>query len=451
MKKYIALIISLFSIQISIAQNDISNKIETLITSIYKEATPGISVLIAKNGKPIFRKAYGESNLELNTSMVSENVFQIGSITKQFTAVSILMLAEQGKINLEDPIETYIKDFPTRGKKITIHQLLNHTSGVKNSTPVGKNGFLSRKDMTSIELVNYFKNNPLDFEPGSRFKYSNAGYILLGRIIEVAAGVSYKEFLENRIFKKLNMNSSSYGSQESIIKNRAYGYQFKENKFVNADYLSLTLPFSAGAIMTTVDDLLLWHNALLNFLLIKKESLQKAMKPSALNNGKRIPYGYGWRFAKLNGSNVIAHTGSTRGFTSTTMFFPKEKIYIATLTNCNCKNIPDINKSIANIVLNKPTTSSQVKTVKIDSNKSQKFIGKYEVQPNVYITISYKDNSLFLTAPNQTKSIALFPENEYRFFMKVVPAKVTFKTNSKGKITGLILNQSGRKISASKI
>ena len=190
MKKYITLLIILFSIQISTGQKDISSKIDALISSNYKKTNPGVSVLIAKNGKVIYRKAYGKSNLELNTTMSLENVFQIGSITKQFTAVSILMLAEQGKLNLEDGIETYIKNSPTKGKKITIHQLLNHTSGIKNSTPVGDNGFLSRKDMTSIELVDYIKNNPLDFEPGSKFKYSNAGYILLGRIIEIASGVS---------------------------------------------------------------------------------------------------------------------------------------------------------------------------------------------------------------------------------------------------------------------
>ena len=451
MKKIITSIILLFSLQNSIAQTTFSNKIDAVVSSNYKEANPGVSILIAKDGKPIFRKAYGKSNLELNTSMSSENIFQIGSLTKQFTAVSLLILVEQGKINLNDRIETYITDFPTRGKKITIHQLLNHTSGIKNSTPIGAQGYLSRKDMTSIELVNYVKGKPFDFEPGSKFKYSNAGYILLGRIIEVVSGISYKEFIEKNIFNKLHMNSSSFGSMKTIVKNRAYGYQFKEGNFVNADYMSLTLPFSAGSIMTTVDDLLRWHNALLNFKLIKKESLQKAMSPSTLNSGKKIPYGYGWRFAKLNGSKIIAHTGSTKGFTSTAMFFPKENIYMVTLTNCNCKKITDVNKSIANIILNNPTTLIKKESVKVSSEKLQKFIGKYEVQPNLNITISYKDDSLFLTAPKQTKSIMLFPENEFQFFMKVVPAKITFKTNNKGVVISLVLNQSGRKILAKKI
>ena len=448
MIKHATFLILLLSTQICTAQIDTASKIDAIISSNYKEATPGVSILIAKNGTAIYKKAFGKSNLELNTSMSSENVFQIGSITKQFTAVSILMLVEQGKLNLNDRIETHITDFPTRGKKITIHQLLNHTSGIKNSTPIGSNVSLSRKDMTSTELVDYIKNNPLDFKPGSQFKYSNAGYILLGRIIEITSGVSYKEFIENNIFKKLNMNSSSYGSMKNIIKNRAKGYQFENNKFVNADYLSLTLPFSAGSIMTTTDDLLLWNNALLNFSLIKKESLQKAMSPSTLNNGKKIPYGYGWRFANLNGSKVIAHTGSTKGFTSTAMFFPKENIYMVTLTNCNCKNIPDVNKSIASLFLKKSTGDYQVK---ISSAILQKYIGTYEVKPSVNIIISYKENSLFLTAPKQSKSITLFPKNEFQFFMKVAPAKITFKTNKNGVVIGLILNQSGRKISATKI
>ncbi len=188
--------------------------------------------------------------------------FKLVLLQNNLQPVAILILEEQGKLKLTDDILKYIPDYPTEGNSITIHHLLNHTSGIQNNTPVGKKGAISKTDMTSKELISYFKNTPLDFKPGTNFKYSNAGYIVLGLIIEIVSKQSYEDFIETTIFKKIGMSSSYYGSNKEVIKNRVSGYQVKQNTFTNADYMSLTLPYAAGSILSTVDDLLKWQNAL---------------------------------------------------------------------------------------------------------------------------------------------------------------------------------------------
>ena len=290
------------------------SKIDSIVSLQYSANEPGIAILVAKDGKAIYKKALGKSNLELNIPIELNSVFQIGSITKQFTAISILMLAEQGKLNIEDKIGKYIPEYIEVGRDITIHHLLNHTSGIKNKTPLSEKNYTSRMDRSPEELITYFKDEPLAFVPGEKFKYSNAGYILLGQIIETISKQSYGQFLQENIFDKIEMTSSYYGNMKNIIPNRATGYKIKQNEFINADYMSLSLAYSAGAILSTTEDLLKWQNALLQNTLLKESSIKQAMTPTLLNSGKRIPYGYGFRFSKLGNSPVIAHYRKHEGF-----------------------------------------------------------------------------------------------------------------------------------------
>ncbi|MEX1382826.1 serine hydrolase, partial [Lutibacter sp.] len=310
-------------------------------------------------------------------------------------------------------------------------------------------------------LIAYFKNEPLEIKPGESFKYSNAGYILLGRIIEIVSGQAYGDFIEKNIFERIGMSSSYYGSTKDIIKNRASGYQVEQNKFTNADYMSLTLPYSAGSILSTVEDLLKWQNALISNTLLKQASFEQATKASVLNNGRKIPYGYGFRLAKLGKSPVIAHTGSTKGFTSIAFFLPKENIYIVALTNCNCKNVNNVAKQVAQLFVtapkaNKTSSDDKIaqqnrKSVDVPLEILKKHVGSYEVKPNVNLTIGLNDsNHLYLLAPGQTKRIELFAETPNHFFLKISNAEITFNKNEQNKIISLTMNQSGRKIIAKK-
>jgi len=460
MNKFFTLSIFLLTIHFSFGQN-LESKIDAILSSTYKLNEPGISILIAKDGEPIYKKAFGIANMELDIPLKTDNVFQIGSITKQFTAIAILILEEQGKLKLTDDILKYIPDYPTEGNSITIHHLLNHTSGIQNNTPVGKKEAISKTDMTSKELIGYTKNATLDFKPGTNFKYSNAGYIVLGRIIEVISKQSYEDFIETTIFKKIGMSSSYYGSNTEVIKNRISGYQVIQNTFTNADYMSLTLPYAAGSILSTVDDLLKWQNALKSNTLIKYASLKKAISPTPLKNGKIIPYGYGFRMAKLKEASVIAHSGSTKGFTSIALFLPKENTYIVALSNCNCKNLSEVTKKIALLTIGKSTSNKKIKTkmlitedrktISLSKQVLQELSGSYQVKENLNIKITNDTNELYLTAPKQTKKIKLYAITENHFYMKVSNTEIIFNKNKKNEVISLILNQSEQKILAKKV
>ncbi|NNF81288.1 MAG: beta-lactamase family protein, partial [Flavobacteriaceae bacterium] len=258
---------------------DLETQLDNYLAETYSPEKPGATVLISRDGKAVYRKAFGMADLELGVKMKPEHVFEIGSITKQFTAVSILMLEEQGKLSVQDDITKYIPDYPTNGQTISIHHLLNHTSGIKSYTGMERFRKNARVDMTPTELIDFFKNEPMDFEPGEQFLYNNSGYILLGHIIEVVCGISYAEFIEQNIFEPLGMKNSYFGSMTKLIPNRASGYQNRDG-YVNAEYLSLTLPYAAGSIMSNVDDLLTWQNAIRDNKLITAESHAKAVNGS---------------------------------------------------------------------------------------------------------------------------------------------------------------------------
>ena len=458
MNKYYLSILFIFLTLSSFSQ-DYKSEINAIVSSNYEENSPGISILVSKDGKSIYKNAFGLANLKSKNKTIVNSVFQIGSITKQFTAVAILMLAEQGKLNVTDEIVKYLPIVSENWQGITIHQLLNHTSGIKNESLIGNKEFTSQEHLSPTELINYFKNKPLDFKPGDSFNYSNAGYILLGQIIETVSKQSYAEFIKNSIFKKIGMNSSFYGSSNLQIKNKTTGYIYSKNSYFNSATTNLSLAYSAGAILSTTEDLLKWQNALITNDLIKKSSLQLAMRPTVLNNGKRVPYGYGFRFGKLGNSPVIAHTGSTKGYTSIALFLPKEKVYVVALSNCNCKNINDVAKQVAKQFVKvsgkvKSNLNKGIKkerpSISVSIEKLKKYVGTYQVRPNVNLTIGLDEkNQLFLLAPNQTKRIELYASKENHFFVKVVNVEVTFNLENT-KTVSLTMHQSGRKINAKK-
>lgn len=333
----------------SSAQN-LEAKIDNLITAKFKPENPGAVFLAVKKGKVVYRKAFGMADLELNVKMKPEFVFEIGSMTKQFTAVSILMLAEQGKLKLDDEITKFIPDYPTNGNRITIHHLLTHTSGIKDFTSMKSIRDIARRDLSPKELVDFFKNEPIDFKPGDQYKYCNSGYVLLGYIIEIVSGQTYEEFITQNIFKKIGMENSYYASHDKIIKNRVSGYRDKEG-YVNTNYISFSIPYASGSIMSTVDDLLKWQNAINTNIVLSPVFTEKAFTNYQLNNGTYIDYGYGWHLEKVKNKIVREHGGSIFGFKSMGVYEPTEGVYVVGLSNCECNSPTSITKDIATLLI----------------------------------------------------------------------------------------------------
>ncbi|TVZ59064.1 CubicO group peptidase (beta-lactamase class C family) [Flavobacteriaceae bacterium MAR_2010_105] len=386
---------------IGISQN-LEKEVDAYLSTMYPADEPGVSFLIAKEGKPIYQKAFGMANLELDVPMNTNNVFEIGSITKQFTAIAILMLEEQGKLKVEDEITKFIPDYPTMGNTITVHHLLNHTSGIKSYT--GMQSFMkhARTDMTPTEIIDIFKNEPMDFKTGEQFLYNNSGYIILGHIIEVVSGESYADFIKTHIFDKLGMDSSYYGSMKQLIPNRATGYSSTQNGYENSDYLSLTLPYAAGSLMSTTTDLLKWQMALNTYQLISKSSYEKAIHGSTLNNGEHIPYGYGLGENNINGSPSIQHGGGIFGYTTMGIYLPQEKVYVIGLTNCDCKNITGSTTKIAAMAIGKPFPDIK-DAIELPENDLKKWVGAYQFDESTIRHITFENGQLYSQREGSTK------------------------------------------------
>ncbi|MEO1626745.1 MAG: serine hydrolase domain-containing protein, partial [Bacteroidota bacterium] len=346
----------LMSVSVQAQQNSspFTDQFQKLLEKKFDADGPGAAVLVAKNGEVIFRSSIGKANIELGVSIEPDHVFRIGSITKQFTAVAILMLMEEGKLALDDELTRFLPDYPTKGKSIDVAQLLTHTSGIPSYTSMP--GFLdnySRNHFTPEAIIDSFKNEEFDFEPNTEFRYNNSGYVLLGAIIEKISGMSYADFIQQRIFDKIGMTQSYYDDHSTIIPKRASGYEKAGDGYANASYLDMSLPYAAGSLLSTVDDLYKWQSALQADKLVKKETLQQAFTRYKLKNGEEIDYGYGWFLNKLFGEPVIEHSGGIYGFLAQGVYIPNDNIYVAVLTNCTCVSPNEVARMMAAIEMGK--------------------------------------------------------------------------------------------------
>ena len=422
----------LFTTTIS-AQNQ-NQQFDDIVAQHYNNVdAPGATILISKNGKTIYRKAVGKSSLELDVDMVSENVFMLASITKQFTAVAILMLEEQGKLSLNDPITKFIPDYPTHGKTITVHHLLNHTSGIKSYTGIGNLVEVARNDKTLDELIDYFKDEPMDFDPGEEFRYNNSGYVLLGKIIEVLSGDTYENYIEKHMFDRLGMKSSSYGNNRELVINRVEAYEEEDSGYVNASYLSMTLPHAAGALTSTIDDMLKWQNALTNNTLIKSTSLDKAINGSKLNNGEHIPYGYGLGEMNLKGSKGYTHSGGIFGTSTNGIYLIDEDVYVVGLSNCSCNDIGAVTRNLAATAIGKPFPTMK-DVITLSEDKMKQWVGAYEFEDGAIRHIFIKDGQLKSMRESETNTIfEIFPLSENRFMFKDSGTEYMFSKTAEGK------------------
>jgi CubicO group peptidase (beta-lactamase class C family) len=285
-------------------------------------------------------KSYGFANLEWDIPNTSKTKFNIASLTKQFTGMAILKMAEQGKLKLEDPVSKYFAGSPPSWQGITIYHLLSHTSGIPNAE-VGDfpKGITQR--YSPIELIEMVRTKPLDFQPGSKRKYSNSGYYLLGYIVENVAGQKYAEYIDQNIFEPLGMNDSGYETNTSILKHKAQGYGVDGNTLQNADYLDWSIPYSAGALYSTTEDLLRWDRALYSEKLLSRPWLDQLFSPD------KSGYNYGWFIKEEKGRTKIYHEGGNPGFAAFIARYPKEKTVVIVLANLETAPVAKIADDLA--------------------------------------------------------------------------------------------------------
>lgn len=569
---YAFALFAVLALQTSAFAQDKAVKIDQMISLYHKYDQFNGSALVVDNGKVIYKKGVGLANMEWDIPNAPDTKFRLGSITKQFTATLILQLVEQGKIRLDGKLIDYLPDYrKDTGAKVTIHNLLSHTSGIPSYTSLP--GFfqdVSRNPFKVDDFIKKYASGDLEFEPGTKFVYDNSGYFLLGAIVEKVTGKPYEKVLKENIFDPLGMKNSGYDHWGTILSKRATGYTRSARGFQTAAYLDMSIPYAAGSLYSTVEDLYLWDQALYGEKILSAKSKDLMFKPN-LNN-----YGYGFVITKATlapptklAVPVIQHNGGINGFNTVIVRMTNDKRLIVLLDNAEDGQYLDKitlgimsvlydqpydmpKRSIADAILYTiterdvasaitqyralkagPTASEydfgetelnrlgyqllsmkkvaeaievfklNVETypqsanvydslgeaymahndkelsianykksleldpnngnaksrlasltgdqgVKVDPKIYDSYVGEYQLGPTFTITITSEDGKLMAQATGQSK-FELFPTSETDFYLKVVPATVTFVKDARGKVTELILTQSGRKGTATKI
>lgn len=413
-------------------------RMQQIIQSYAANKTFMGTVLVSKDGKLLIDQGYGFADLEWNIPNVPDAKFRLGSLTKQFTAASILLLQERGKLKVEDPVSKYVPNTPAAWKNISIFNLLTHTSGIPNFTSFPDYRTTEWKDTTPTELLGRFRDKPLDFEPGTKFSYSNSGYIVLGYILEKVSGQTYAEFLQKNIFTPLGMADTGMDNNAVILPKRAQGYTPSANGIQHAGYTSMTIPFSAGALNSTTGDLLKWEQGLFGGKVLKPASLAKMTTP--FKGG----YGFGLFIGTENGHKTINHGGGIEGFNTSLAYYPDDKLAVIVLSNLNGSAADQIGADLGKVALGEPVTlPSERKEVQVPVKILNEYVGTYQLAPNFSVTMTVEDGQLMTQATGQSK-FPLFAESDTKFFLKVVDAQVEFfRDPTTHAVTHLTLYQNG--------
>lgn len=466
MKRIILLIIALSFIAGPITlradgqTNDLQSEINQYMTAVANRQHFMGSILVARGDHVILAKGYGKANLKKDLPNTPNTKFHIGSVTKQFTTMAILMLQNEGKLNVQDHICKYVPKCPGDWQPITIYELLTHTSGIPdylNSVSPNKAMKRMKGSYTPTQIVGFFKNDSLDFKSGKKFSYSNSGYVVLGYIIEQVSGKSYGQFLQQHIFGPLGMKDSGYGNIDSTAKNRANGYIYiSQDKYKSAPSVNFASYIGDGGIYSTVRDLYTWDRALAADKLIPA-SLQKKMftkqvqvkgkMAKVFGGGGAAYYGFGWFIIKEFGHKKYGHSGDVPGFTSVNSWFPKQHVYVIVLGNTGSPQEIKIAKDLAAIVFGKKY--NVFKKISLPPKALKKFVGTYQMIPEMYLYVTRKGDQLkaqFTGYPN----LPVYPESDSSFFLKAIPAQIYFKSNDQGKVTGVVWHRYGSKMGTGK-
>jgi len=554
-----------------------NDQLNELLNQYFEYGKFNGSVLVAEQGKVIFKKGFGPANMEWDIPNMPNTKHRLGSITKQFTAMLILQFASEGKLDLHAPISKYLPDYPKeKGDKITTHHLLIHSSGIPNYTSFP--GFfeeVSRDYYKPEEFVKRFQDKELEFTPGEKFSYSNSGYFLLGVIIEKLTGKTYEKMLHDKIFSPLGMNDSGYDNHGEIIMNRATGYEKNGNSFVNSNYLDMSIPYSAGSLYSTVEDLYIWDQALYTEKLLPQKYMDMFFKPY-ISSFDNFHYAYGWGVGKEAIGNstdsiaVISHGGGINGFNTIISRSNSDKSLVILLNNTGGAPLNQMTRAIWGVMYGKPydlpkkslaydllnvikakgikegviyfNSNKDSKTFELNENEMNQigyrlmsegsveeaaqvfklnieafpesfnvydsyaealmnlgenegaiknykisvemnpanqnginmlkklgidtgslekeiivpedilktYTGKYELMPGFIITITKDGNQLKAQATGQSMA-DIFPKSNDVFYLKVVPAQITFNKGKNGEIESLTLLQGGKEMKGKKL
>ena len=383
--------------------------------SMERLQVPGTSVAIQKDGELILARGYGLADVENRVAATEHTVYRIGSVSKQFAAATIMQLVDQGRVALDEPAATYLPDYPWGEFRTTVRQLLDHTSGIKGYTEMPVFWEEGRNDLSHERMIEIMSEPPLEFEPGDRFQYSNSAYYLAGLVVENVTGTTWPEFVQNEVFRPLGMRSSHYLYNDPIVPNRAEGYRVEDGVLLNDAPLSMHLPFSAGALGSSVSDLIRWVNALTSGEVVTELSTRAMTTRGKLNDGSDNGYGLGLFIGELSGHKKIEHGGGINGFLSQLSWYPDDDLIVAVLTNSTSASPAALEAALAREVLGLPQPNHE--TISLTQEELERYAGLYDMGRNE-VPFTVVDGAL------QFAGTPLLPLGNHRFVSSTDPDRV---------------------------
>ena len=461
---FLASVFSLLQLTATSQAQSLPKQLDALATAYAKAGQLNGTVLVAEHGKVVFTKGYGLANREWNQPNAANTKFRLGSLTKQFTAMLVMQLVEQGKLRLDGHVTDYLPDYPkATGDKITIHHLLTHTSGLPSYTSQPSYGTASLLPTTPAAFVNTFSALPLDFEPGTAWKYSNSGYFLLGTIIEKVAGKPYEKVLSEQILQPMHMQDSGFDLAETILPHRAAGYDRTPEGLYNTTYVDMSVPYAAGALYSTVLDLYKWDQALYGTQLLSEAGKARLFRAD------RKHYAYGWLNMKMpvgaDSVGVLAHSGHVNGFGTYLLRGLQDHQLVVVLDNEGGQHVQELSQDLLRVLYHQPAKGPQATAPKpaaapaaagtpatsaVDVATLASYAGKYALSPSFAIAITTENGHLYAQATGQPR-FALVATTPTRFALQGVPAELEFVKNVAGATEKLILHQDGRDQTARKV
>jgi CubicO group peptidase (beta-lactamase class C family) len=412
---------------------------ERLLDGNISDGAPGMAVLVARGDEVLYRGAHGVANLQLGVPLSPDQVFRLGSVTKQMAAAGVLKLAEDGKLSLDDPLTKFVPGYPG-GEKVTVRMLLNHTSGIRSYTDIpGVMEGPIQKTLTTAQLIDTFKNEKPDFAPGEGWHYNNSGYVLVGAVIEAASGMPWHAYLQQALFKPLGMRHTGYGNEDiAVIPGHVTGYTRVGEQWALAPYLSMTQPHAAGALVSTLDDLKTWNRALHEGKVLKADSYRAMVTPTG--KATEDDYGYGITAGTLRGMPVLQHGGGIPGFSTYLLYMPDEDVSVAVLYNADSGGpgmlgTGYIANQLAAYTIGKPYPEKK-KAVEVDAATLAQYEGVYRIDKDAARVLRVKDGVL-VSQRTGGPAYALIPVAKDVFLFEEGFSRMAFERDAAGKVSAM--------------
>jgi len=400
------------------------------------------AVLVARGGEVLLDQGAGFANREWSVPNDGDTKFRLGSLTKQFTAVAVLLLRERGQLDLDAPVKTWLPDAPAAWDAVTVRQLLSHTAGLPDFTRLEDYEARKTASTTTEDLMARFRDLPLTFTPGERFAYSNSNYVVLTAIIEAASGQSYAEFVQANLFGPLGMADSGYDRADVILPRRAAGYADGADGPVNAGYIDMSVPSGAGGLYSTPHDLLKWEEGLFGGRLLTPDSL------ALLTTPVRSGYALGLLATQADGRTLVWHNGAVDGFRSYMAYDPAARTAVIVLGNQEGDVADKLGADLAALSIGRSVTlPSERRAIALAPDKLRQYEGVFELAPSFALTVFVQDGRLMVQATGQAPAV-LSAEGKDAFYLTIVDARISFTRNADGGVDGAILHQGGRDMPA---